>query len=88
MAKSVANFQKSQEDFEIKEVYSQHYLNGSTISPPMRNSMLSSQQELQPLRNNQSQQAFELPFRMNAPSELSQEREHGAHSKSRGGATE
>ena len=54
----------------------------SSISPPMRNSMLSSQQEM-PQRN-QSQQVFELPARMNAPSEMSHEREPAAGvSKSR-----
>lgn len=78
MARSVANFHKSSEEaLEVKDVHSLQQ-NG-TISPAMRNSMLSSQQELQQNINHQhrSQQVFELPQRMNNPSDMSIEREIG-----------
>ena len=49
MARSVANFQKSQEDLDVKDINS---LPNGSISPGMRNSMLSSQEHNQIFMSN------------------------------------
>lgn len=77
MARSVANIQKSHEDFEEKEALS-HYngVNGS-VSPNLRGSMLSSNQhfsQMQPARN-ASHQTLDIQSRMNLPTDNSYERD-------------
>ena len=62
MARSVANLHKSHEEIEQQNL---------TSSPLMRNSY---NEGANSSKQNQSQQAFEVPYRMNVPSELSQER--------------
>ena len=54
-----------------------HPAHGGSISPPMRNSMMSLHQDnyLLPNKTQSQHHTYEPPFRINNPSEFSQERE-------------